>query len=296
MKKFFKSFILTILIVTILFVGSISYFIIKNHIENPGDFISDLNNGENRLTFLLLGVDNINVDNTGESRSDTIMIVDIDLETGNSNIISIPRDTYAAIKGHGNQKLNHSYHFGGTELTLDTVNNLLNTDIKYYMAMDYEFVKDVVNTVGGVEVDVPIDMDYEDLYADPPLKIHLKKGMQNLNGDEAIQFLRFRKGYADQDLSRVQAQQQFVSSFLNKIKTPSSFIKAPVLLSSYDKYTVSNIPFSQIVKLGINIRNISKDSIEATTLPGNAAYKNRISYFFLHKNETKTLLENKGLI
>ncbi|EFI42427.1 LCP family protein [Peptoniphilus sp. oral taxon 386] len=295
MKQFFKSFLLTLILIVFLFLGSTLYFILKNHVEKPGDFFKEIISSNDNITFLLLGVDSLNIDKAQNTRSDTIMLVNVNLESGKVNLISIPRDTYANIEGHGKQKINHSYNYGGADLTLSTVNNLLGTNIENYIAVDYKFVKDIVNIIGGVNVDVPMDMDYEDLWADPPLKIHLKQGMQKLKGDEAIQFLRFRKGYKNQDLGRVQAQQQFVSSFIQKAKSPATFVKFPIFLRSYDKYTKSNIPFSKIVKIGLNVRKYSAENIETMTVPGNAGYKNKISYFFVDKNEMDAILVNLGL-
>ena len=295
MKRFFKAFFTTLLLIIILFVGSTGYFLFKNHIENPGDMISELQNSDDNVQFLLLGVDKLDTSSGEGARSDTIMVVNMDLNTGKTDLLSIPRDTYARIEGYGNQKINHSYNYGGSELTLKTVNELLGTNIPYYITMDYGFVKDVVNIVGGVTVDVPVKMDYEDPWADPPLSIHLEQGVQNLDGDQALQFLRFRKGYANQDLGRVQAQQQFVSAFLEKVKSPSIVIKAPSLLRSYDKYTDSNMPFSQIVKIGVNVRKFSTDNINTNTLPGYPQYKGGVSYFFINERETNSLLETIGL-
>lgn len=295
MKRFFKAFFTTFLVIVVLFVGSTGFFLFKNHIENPGDMISELKSSNDNIQFLLLGVDSLDSASATNTRSDTIMLVNMNLENGSADLISIPRDTYASIEGYNNQKINHSYNYGGSDLTLQTVNNLLGTDIKYYITMDYSFVEDVVNIIGGVTVDVPIKMDYEDPWADPPLSIHLEPGVQSLNGNESLQFLRFRKGYTNQDLGRVQAQQQFVSAFINKVKSPSTFVKAPILLKSYDKYTDSNMPFSQIVKLGLNVRKFSTENITTNTLPGYPGYRNKVSYFFVNQNKTDELLRTMGI-
>lgn len=295
MKRFFKSLFNTLIIMLLLFAGSTVFFIFKNHIENPGDMISEFKNGDNCIQFLLMGIDNLDATTAESTRSDTIMLVNMDLDENKASIISIPRDTYTKIEGYKAQKINHSYNYGGPELTLQTVNNLLGTDIKYYMTMDYKFVKDVVDIIGGVEVDVPIKMDYEDEYADPPLYIHLEPGLQTLDGDEAIQFLRFRHGYADQDLGRVRAQQQFVTAFMDKLKSPATFVKAPLLLKCYDRSTKSDIPFSKIVKMGIGARHLDLENITAETLPGEAGYRNRVSYFFNNKEKTEQLLIEEGI-
>lgn len=294
MGKFFKAFFLTLLLILILGGGFVAFVLFSGQSQNPQEFLEELKAPNEKITFLLLGVDALDYKNN-ETRSDTIMIVNMDLDTGKANLVSVPRDTYAKIDGHGHQKINHSYNFGGPELTLKTVNNLLGTDIKNYVVMDYKFVSKMVDIVGGVEVDVPMDMKYEDTWANPPLKIDLKKGNQTLNGDQSIQFLRFRKGYTDQDLSRVGAQQQFVSAFLQKLKSPATFVKAPLMMGAYTKYTKSNIEASKIAKIGINVRKFNADSINATTLPGVPNYKNKISYFFVNEKKAATLLKEMGI-
>ncbi|MBL7575232.1 transcriptional attenuator, LytR family [Peptoniphilus asaccharolyticus DSM 20463] len=297
MARFFKAFFATLLILIIIFVGSIGYFILKNHIENPSDFFNEVFNDSNkRETFVVMGVDVKDVKNIENgTRSDTMMIVSMNTETGQTDIISVPRDTYAKIEGHGRQKLNHSFNFGGPKLTLQTINDTLGTEIENYVVVDYGFVKKVTDVVDGVEVDVPMDMKYNDEWSDPPLHIDLKKGLQTLNGEEAIQFLRFRKGYANQDLGRVEAQQQFAGAFLAKLKEPKTWLKAPLLLQAYEQYTDTNMPFSTVIKLGKNVGNFKMENIEKHTLPGRAGYKNKISYFFLDEKGTEKLLRELDL-
>ena len=221
------------------------------------------------------------------------MVVNLDGKTGKVNIISIPRDTYTKIKGYKKTKINHSFKYGGSELTLDTVNKLLGTDIKYYVTVDYRFVEDVVNKIGGVEVDVPIDMKYQDPTADPPLTIDIKAGRQNLKGYDAIGFLRFRKGYKDADLGRVKAQQQFMSAILSKMKEPKTLVKAPLLLSSYVSYTENNIPVKKLIKIATKMRHVTSEDIVTNTLPGTPKYMGGVSYFIPNDNKIQVmLLEN----
>ncbi|RVU54914.1 LCP family protein [Anaerosphaera multitolerans] len=294
MGRFFKAFFTTFLVIILLFVGSIGFFVVKNHIENPQDFFSEVSNGDKNVSFLMLGVDNLDTSTENSSRSDTIMVVNMNLDTGKVDLISVPRDTYASIEGYKKQKINHSYNYGGPELTLNSVNNLLGTNIEYYVTVSYKFVGDIVDIIGGVDVDVPQDMVYKDEWADPPLDIQLAKGPQTLNGNSAMQFLRYR-GYANADLGRVQAQQQFVSSFLDKLKSPASILKAPMLLRSYDKNTLTNLPFSQVVKIGLNLRKLSKENISTQTLPGSPSYRNGVSYFFLDEGSANSMLKEIGL-
>ena len=159
--------------------------------------------------------------------------------------------------------------------------------------MDYRFVEDVVDKIGGVTVDVPLDMNYEDPTADPPLKIDIKEGTQTLKGNDAIGFLRYRKGYPDADLGRVKAQQQFMSSLLSKMKEPKTLLKAPLLMSSYVNYSENNIPAKKLAKIAIKMRGITSEDIVTNTLPGIPKYMGGVSYFVPDDNKIQVmLLEN----
>lgn len=289
MRSFFKAFFTTLIVVMMLFLCVVAFYIYKTSNESESDKLDS-----NNFQFLLLGVDSLDQKEAESTRSDTIMIVNMNLNNGNVNLISIPRDTYAKMRGYNKQKINHSYNYGGSKFTLETVNNLLGTNIKYYMTMDYEFVEDVVDKIGGVRVNVPIDMKYEDPTAKPPLSIDIKSGDQVLNGNQAIGFLRYRKGYKDADLGRVKAQQEFMKALLSQMKTPKTIFKIPLLFSSYVNYTDNNIPFSIITKVGIASRKVSTDNIESTTLPGVPKYIKKVSYFIIDEESTDILLERMG--
>lgn len=289
MKTFFKAFFTTIILILILALAGVAgyfYFFEREDADK-------IDQGGEDLQFLMLGVDSLDAKKADNARSDTIMVVNLDGKTGKVNIISIPRDTYTKIKGYKKTKINHSFKYGGSELTLDTVNKLLGTDIKYYVTVDYRFVEDVVNKIGGVEVDVPIDMKYQDPTADPPLTIDIKAGRQNLKGYDAIGFLRFRKGYKDADLGRVKAQQQFMSAILSKMKEPKTLVKAPLLLSSYVSYTENNIPVKKLIKIAAKMRHVTSEDIVTNTLPGAPKYMGGVSYFIPNDNKIQVmLLEN----
>ena len=289
MKTFFKAFFTTIILIIILALGGFAAY----YYFFEGEDADKIDEGGENLQFLMLGVDSLDAKKADNARSDTIMVVNLDGKTGKVNIISIPRDTYTKIKGYKKTKINHSFKYGGSELTLDTVNKLLGTDIKYYVTVDYRFVEDVVNKIGGVEVDVPIDMKYQDPTADPPLTIDIKAGRQNLKGYDAIGFLRFRKGYKDADLGRVKAQQQFMSAILSKMKEPKTLVKAPLLLSSYVSYTENNIPVKKLIKIAAKMRHVTSEDIVTNTLPGAPKYMGGVSYFIPNDNKIQVmLLEN----
>lgn len=288
MKTFFKSFFITLLLILILG-GSIGGYYYYKTSKDPD--VSSLKN----LQFLVLGVDSLDSKNAENTRSDTIIIGNFDLEKGKLDLVSIPRDTYAEIRGYKKQKINHSYNYGGSELTLATVNNLLGTDIKYYLTIDYKFVMDVVDSLGGVKVNVPLNMDYEDPTADPPLYIHIKEGEQVLNGTDAVGFLRFRKGYkSGSDLERLGAQQEFMRALFTSLKSGKTIIKAPMLFNAYINDTQNNIPKNYLLKLAMAATKLNMENINAQTLPGYPKYIKKVSYFIVDEDEANNLLTNLG--
>ena len=187
MKSFFRGFFLTLLIV---FIGGVAlhFYTTMGDDSEAKNWISDLQNSNEKFQVLLIGVDSLDSKKAKNTRSDVMMVLDIDGEKKTASLISLPRDSRVKIKDHGKTKLNHAYAYGKADLALETVNENFDLDIPYYIVVDYAFVKDVVNIVDGIDVDVPMDMDYEDPSADPPLSIHLKEGHQHLNGDQAMQF------------------------------------------------------------------------------------------------------------
>lgn len=288
MKSFFRGFFLTLFIV---FVGVVAL----NFYTNMGDdteaktWISDLKNSNEKFQVLLIGVDSLNSKKTKNTRSDVMMVLDVDGEKRSASLISLPRDSRVKIEDHGKTKLNHAYAYGKADLALETVNKNFDLDIPYYIVVDYAFVKDVVDIVGGIDVYVPMKMDYEDPSADPPLSIHLKKGHQHLNGDQAMQFLRFRKGYKNADLDRVKAQQAFMSAFVQKVKSSKGVLHAPSLLVSYMDNTTSNMPLSKVSRMGLTMISIGEDNLQTATIPGTADMIGGLSYYIVDFGATDQL-------
>ena len=248
------------------------------------------------MKFLLIGIDTKDYSQASAVRSDTLMLVNLDTSTGRLSIVSIPRDTRAPIEGRRNQeKINHSFAYGGPELTTDTVSNLLGIDLEYYVLADYQMVRKFVDLVGGVEIYVPMDMKYTDPADDPPLYIDLKEGQQVLDGDKALQFLRFRKGYADADLGRVRAQQEFMKGMISQSIKPANLLKIPGMVGIYKDHLVTNVPVSKIAEYGIRVITADLDEIESGTLPGSARMMEGLSYFIHDQEETDSLFRQLGI-
>lgn len=297
-KKFFKSFFISFLIFVFIYSGTVYYLANADDEDNVDstffDSISEDNN--EGLTFLLLGIDTKDLSVDSKERSDTMMLCNINRSTGKISILSIPRDTRAFIRGRkSEEKINHAHAYGGPELSVKAVKDLLGIDLDYFVRVDYKIVKEYVDLIGGVEVDVPQNMHYEDPTADPPLYIDLKEGRQVLDGDKSLQFLRFRKGYKDQDIGRIRAQQQFIQATMKQSLKPGNIIRLPQIISTYYKYVDTNIPLDQILIYATKAKDFSSDNMEMATIPGEPKTINGISYFIPYEEETGELVRNMFL-
>lgn len=295
MKSFFKGFFITLLIVGLLFLGGF-FFLQQKEGNEAKEWFTQFNEGADKYQILLIGIDALNGKSADNTRSDVMMILDVDNVKKSIRLVSVPRDTRTKIEGHrGHTKINHAYAYGGSELSLKTVNETLGLNIPYYMVIDYGLVKEMVDIIGGVEVEVPMDMDYEDPSSDPPLSIHLKQGRQVLDGDQALQFLRFRKGYKNADLDRVKAQQSFMNALMDRLKSKKTILHGPQLLVSYMDHSQSNMPLPKVSRLGLNIMNIGKENLTTFTLPGQPDTIDEISYYVIDEEQTNRFLLDLGI-
>ncbi|ABR48468.1 cell envelope-related transcriptional attenuator [Alkaliphilus metalliredigens QYMF] len=276
-KKKLSLFRVTLIVVVILFIGN---FINTYRADQVGD----------RTHVLVFGVDDPDGNSGARTRADTIMVLSLDPKMNNPLLLSIPRDTRVNIPGRKSMdKINHAHAYGGRELLVSTVEGLLEIEIDYYLRLNYEAVREVVDTLGGIEVDVAVDMKYEDPYDDPPLSINIPKGNQVLDGINAMHFLRFRSGYASQDLGRIQAQQQFVQALIKEGLAPWNLIKTPKLLSVFFQHVDTNLTMGKILTMGVNSINLDTDNMTKITLPGTPKMINRVSYIVVDENELKEI-------
>jgi len=296
-RKFFRTFFISLVLFTVLWTGFIYKTVIIAEGEDEVDyedegFLDRLIGGKDRITFLLMGVDSNDVKKSKGTRTDTMILCKVDKSTGKISMLSIPRDTKAFIRGrNGEEKINHAHAYGGPELSVKAVKDLLGIDLEYYVKVDYKLVKEFVDIIGGVEIDVPMDMKYSDPTAEPPLYIDLKAGLQVLDGDKALQFLRFRKGYADQDLGRIRSQQQFIKSAIKQALKIENVGKIPQMIKSYYNNVETNIPLDLILKFAVNIKNYDIEGIQMDTLPGESKYINGVSYYVPYEEEMQAIVD-----
>ncbi len=228
--------------------------------------------------------------------SDTIMLVKIDKKTGKVNVVSIPRDTKVKIAGHdGMRKINASFAKDGPYAAIDTLREFSNVDVTNYIAVDYKGVKAIVDIIGGVEIDVPFDMDYDDPTDSPPLHIHLKKGKQKLDGKGAMEFLRFRKsnkGQGDKflgDVGRVTHQQYFIQELMKQTLSANNVTKLPRMIQAGLEHILTNISIDEMLELAKVFTSYSQDKLTIETIPGTDKYEGGASYFIADEEETAKL-------
>lgn len=234
-----------------------------------------------RFNFLLVGLENY--------RTDTIMLISYDTESKTTDIISLPRDTYLPRNDDDSpefKKLNAVYAEEGIEGLTLRVQELLGIPIEKYALIDYGAVVACVDLIGGVEVNVPFHMEYTDPYDDPPLYIDIPEGRQLLDGDQALKFLRYRKGYDNQDLGRIEAQQQFIKSAVKK----SLGLQLPALIKEAYSYVETNINASDLINLASDLVGFSADNINMNTLPGMETPLEGLSFYIPDDEEIKSLV------
>lgn len=299
MKKVLKILALALVVILIV-MASATYFFLKhindndiagNPDDNPDFSIPDPPKKDERVNVLVMGVDVGDPTNKkAPSRSDTMILASFDPDDKILDFISIPRDTKVKIKGHGEDKIGHAHAFGGPALAMETVGDLFGIDVHYYFRLDYQGFKKFVDNLGGVRVNVPMDMEYYDPYDDPPLYISLKKGWQTLNGEKAIQLVRYRKGYQNGDIGRIETQQAFMSAVIDKVLSAGTILRLPVLAETLSTHLSTNMTPSEMSKYAFKAAGINKEDINMYQLPGDSTYIENVSYFIYDPKKTKDLV------
>lgn len=150
---------------------------------------------------------------------------------------------------------------------MQTVRDFTNLDVDYYVRVDYRAVERIVDAIGGVELEIPNVMQYHDTTAGNELHIDFQPGLQKLDGEDAIRFLRFR-GYSDGDIDRVKAQQYFLTEMIKQTLTPRNILRLPQLLNVYSSYIDTNMDTSMVYSGVTMAGKLDTELIETTTLPG----------------------------
>ncbi len=213
-----------------------------------------------RINILMLGVN--------PPLTDTIMLLSFDTENKHLDVISVPRDTYYHRDGYDSDaenKINAAYKGNPVNSAKAVSDVLLGMPINYYVVLEYDDVKEIVDTMGGVPVTVDVKggMHYRDPYDKPPLVIDIPEGDVLLDGEHAVQFLRYRKGYAEGDLGRVKAQQQFIRNAFKQALTHDLLKVIKVAFDTVD----SDITWGVAAQVASKAIGMSGDEIVTYTIP-----------------------------
>lgn len=245
-------------------------------------------------TFLLCGIDRTNL------LTDVIMLVSFDNSTGKIHILQIPRDTFAGTDVPS-EKYNAIYGHppagvSGMEALRAHVERDFGIRIDHYAAITTNGFDALVDSVGGVDLDVPVNMNYDDPAQD--LHIHLKKGYQHLDGSQAEQFVRCRKCWPEGDLGRLQAQKAFLAAFAAKLRAQSPAVLATKVLTALKKPDfLTDMSIAQMASYGLAAKKLQLADASVSTMPGETYTdpETHASLYTAHKDELVSVL-NDGFL
>lgn len=282
-KKKAGKVILIILLVLVLIAG-IGYAVLEFVIKPPDTDNKGVTDNTNThhvdgrkdgvYTFLVAGTDQIS------NNTDTIMIGSFDTVNHKLNIVSIPRDTLINIQ-HEVKKANAAYHYAAyyknvegssyyncdpvESMRKELVKSMLGFDVDKYVLVNIDAAAEVVDAIGGVEFDLPVDMNYDSKRQD--LHIHLNKGLQTLSGDDFVKVMRFRSSYAGGDLQRIEMQQKLLSALADQMLTLGNVPNLTKVAQIVADNMETDMSTENIIYFAKEFLKLSKDDVKFMTLP-----------------------------
>lgn len=307
-KKTWKKVVLVILLILLIGIGWFAYKTYKNGGGLSGMLATAVGHDENtkknlgEIKVLILGIST----DLDSQLTDTIMVASYNPNTQKANLLSIPRDTFTGkyqSRATASQKINVLYNINkDPEDTLEAVNDITGLDIKYYVVVKTEALIKLVDAIGGVEFNVPIDMKYDDPTQD--LHISLESGTQMINGEKAEQLLRFRHNnngtsysieYGDNDLGRMRTQRDFITATLQQTLKLGNIFKIGQILEIVHENVETNLELSYIKDYVPYAVEFNTENIKTATLPGTTPdldETNKISIYVVNKKESKELIQS----
>lgn len=287
-KKWLKAIFLSLFVMIILAGSTVAYLAIR--VQNVTSSSPELVRGvksemreeavkpsQDNFSILFLGVDDR--DGTLQGRTDALILATFNPEEGTVKMVSIPRDSLVEIPGRINpDKINHAHAYGGIDLAIETVEKLFDIPVDYYVRLNFTAFIEIVDALGGVEIDVPFTFSEQDSQ-DRRNAITLYEGVHTLNGEEALAFARMRKHDPTGDIGRGARQQEVIKAILKKGATISSITKYGEVLESLENHLTTNISFTHM--LALHKYSDSLGEIETFTLEGTSTSISGVYYYDL---------------
>ncbi len=303
--KIFRLFIILIVISLLVFAGVFTYKVAKNGWGLQGFMAAAMGHDENTLkdlepiTFLLVGISGCEED---YKLADTIMVCSYNPKTQKASLLSIPRDTYVGkdkTKASASYKINSVYRNGeNINGMVKAIENITGLEIDNYLIIDTDALVQLVDALGGVKFNVPINMDYDDPTQN--LHIHLKAGQQTLTGDQAEGLVRFRHNnngttysteYGDNDIGRMRTQREFITEVMKQTLKPENILKINKIAEIAFNNIQTNMTFSTIKDYIPYAVSFNTENLKTGVLPGIPELCNKVYIYTVNKKQTKTIVE-----
>ncbi|MBJ8101294.1 LCP family protein [Bacillus cereus group sp. N11] len=282
-RKLFYFFIFAFLF------GSVGVYILNSYTSLMGMYSgfsrekSDLRTKDVEITkqpftILIMGIEDYATDGQN-GRTDSLMFATVNPKTQRISLMSIPRDSRVPIVGKDKEdKVNAAHAYGGEQMAIKTVEGFLKVPVDHYIKIDFQGFKGIVDAVGGVTVDVPFDF-WERSDVDYYKKIQFKQGQQNLNGEEALAYVRMRKQDPNGDYGRAARQRQLLAAVAQKLNSASTVFKIKDLTTVVGKYIKTDIPISDGLALYNKLSGFDPSTIQTLKLEGEDKKIGGIYYF-----------------
>lgn len=283
--------IVAVLVIGVVGIGAKLYMDLSSSIQKTYESVERKNQEEGKretpvnldekdsFSVLLLGIDTGDLGRTDQGRSDAIMVATVNPTDGQTTIVSVPRDTYVDIVGHGTtDKINHAYAFGGAAMSMDTVQKFLYIPIDHYVAMNMAGIKELVDAVGGVDVNNDLKFEKDDFTFDIG-KIHL-------NGEQALSYTRMRYDDPSGDYGRQGRQRNVVAAVAKKALSLDGVSQYKEVLSAIEGNMKTDMDFGMMQKIALDYRDAFK-KVEQVQMQGEGFMQDGISYQRVSGDELK---------
>ena len=306
--KTWKKVLLVILLIILIAGGVFAYRVHKNGGGLSGMLATVVGHDENtrkslgEFQVLLMGV---STDQEGVSLTDTIMVASYNPNSQRAVLLSIPRDSFTGTnvkRAKASDKINAIYNLTKDPMeTVNAVNELTGLDLKYYAIVQTEALIELVDALGPIEYDVPIDMDYDDVTQD--LHIHFEKGVQEIDGQKAEELLRFRKNndgtsfpteYGDNDIGRMRNQREFLTAVVEQTVKLENITKLGTVLDIASRNLITNLDFNVLKDYLPYAVEFSTENLLTESLPGsvpNLSQTNNVSIFVVDEEATEQMIK-----